>query len=43
MRTKCDCGKDLPPYYGKGRHPLYCSQSCRQRAYYRRKTYGTAR
>ncbi|WP_282108108.1 hypothetical protein [Streptomyces sp. RK31] len=43
MRTKCDCGKELPPYCGTGRRPIYCSRSCRSRAYYQRKTYGITR
>ncbi|MFC8387693.1 hypothetical protein [Streptomyces sp. NPDC057238] len=38
MRTICDCGAPVPPYCGKGQRPLYCSVSCRRRAYYRRKT-----
>lgn len=37
MRTKCDCGAPVPPYYGKGRRPMYCGQTCRQRAYRLRK------
>ena len=36
--TKCVwCGKTLPVQHGSGRRRLYCSASCKQRAYESRK------
>ena len=36
MRECANCGREFAPPHQKGPVPLYCSQSCRQRAFEKR-------